>query len=104
MSDDFKKVISSIDVLMTSEGYQKERNFWKKNCPETFVGLRLSYSENSGAFTVFFGMTLKILSNTSFEDFDIGLWDSHIHGIAGVQVSGVSVSYTHLTLPTIYSV
>lgn len=85
----FDKIVDTVSSILIPNGFLQNGCFWKKDCDECFVGLRLGGLNDSKAVNGFFGCDVKAISSTTFEDFNIGIQDCHIHGRIRPQVSGV---------------
>lgn len=82
--------LDALHPILDRKGFNRSGNFWKKETVENYVGFRLVYSVDTRSISGFFGASTKKLSETSLDDFDIGLWESQIHGDINVQVSGLN--------------
>lgn len=85
----FSRVVECVSAILEPLGFIRQTQLWKKETEDCFVGLSLGRIADSKAIYGFFGCSVKPVFQNSFDEFDIGLWDSHIYGKIRTQVTGV---------------
>lgn len=90
MNENFRQFVECVDLILSEVEFSRFGCLWRKEYTETYVGFRLMYSPETDSISGFFGASAKALLAMPIDEFDIGLWDSHIHGNIGVQVSNSS--------------